>query len=66
MTKKQLNTLKRQAAKQLLLGILMFTAATIPVALQWGNGDHTGSVFCWWLGGVIIYDSVKALIKLNK
>lgn len=66
MTKKHLNALKRQASKHLVLGILMFTLGTIPVLFQWGSGDHTGSLFLWILGGIVIYDSVKALIKLNK
>lgn len=64
MTKKQLNTLKRQASKHLVLGIFIFTIATIPVALHIGT-NHTGSLFCWILGGIVIYDSVKTLIKLN-
>ena len=64
MTKSKLNALKRRASKHLLLGILMFTTATIPVALHWGT-DHTGSVFCWGLSAMVIYDSVKTLIKLN-
>lgn len=65
MTKKKLNSLKRQATKHLGLGILMFAVATIPVALKLGT-NHTGSVFCWGLSTIIVYDSVKALIKLNK
>lgn len=64
MTKSKLNALKRQASKHLVLGILMFALATIPVALHIGT-NHTGSLFCWILGGIVIYDSVKTLIKLN-
>lgn len=65
MTRRQLNALKRRAAKHLLLGILMFTIATIPVVFHWGT-DYTGSVFCWIISGVVIYDSIKKLVKLNK
>lgn len=65
MTYKQLQALKRQATKQLLLGVTMFIVATIPVILFKG-ADHTGSVFCWLLASIAVYDGARKLIKLNK
>ena len=65
MTRRRLNALKRQAAKHLLLGIVMFILATIPVVFHWST-DCTGSVFCWIIAGIVIYDSTHKLIKLNK
>lgn len=65
MTYKQLQALKRQATKQLFLGIAMFIVATIPVVLFKG-ADHTGSVFCWLLAIIAVYDGINRLIKLNK
>lgn len=64
MTKRKLNSMKRQATKHLLIGIGMFTLATIPVVFHWSE-DITGSVFCWWLSGVVIYDSIKKLVRYN-
>ena len=65
MTHKKLQALKRQATKHLLLGIAMFILGIIPVVFHWGT-DYTGSVFCWIISGVVIYDSIKKLVKLNK
>ena len=66
MTHKKLNSMKRTATKQLILGALMALIGTIPVALHLGNGDHTGSLFLWILAGMAICDSIKKLIKLNR
>ena len=65
MTYKKLQALKRQATKQLFLGIAMFAVASIPVILHIGT-DHTGSVFCWGIASIVVYDSTRKLIKLNK
>lgn len=64
MTHKKLQALKRQATKHLLLGIAMFIIATIPVVFHW-SADHTGSVFCYLLGGIVVLDSIKKLYVLN-
>ena len=64
MTRRRLNALKRQTTKHLLLGIAMFIIATIPVVFHWG-ADCTGSVFCYLLGGIVVFDSISRLIKLN-
>lgn len=64
MTRKKLQALKRQATKHLLLGIALFIVATLPVILI-PNTDHTGSVFCWLIAGMVVYDSIKRLYILN-
>lgn len=64
MTRRRLNALKRQATKYMLLGFAMLAVATIPVVFHWGT-DHTGSVFCYLLGGIVVFDSISRLIKLN-
>ena len=65
MTKKALNSMKRTATKQLILGALMALIGTIPVALHWGT-NHTGSLFLWILASMAICDSIKKLIKYNR
>ena len=65
MTRKKLNSMKRAAAKNLILGTLMAIIATIPVVFHWDN-DITGSVFCWTLSAMVIHDSITKLIKLNR
>ena len=64
MTKKQLNQLKREAAKGLLWGIIAFIIATIPVILFPGD-DHTGSLMIWIISGMVIYDCIRRLWILN-
>lgn len=64
MTRRRLNALKRQATKQLLLGCALLAVAIIPVVLM-PSADCTGSVFCYLLGGIVVFDSISRLIKLN-
>ena len=64
ITKKHLQALKLKATKQLFYGIAMAIVATIPVILHIGT-DVTGSVFCWIMSAIVIFDSIKRLYVLN-
>ena len=65
ISRKKLQALKFKATQHLVLGLIMALVATVLVVILKG-ADHTGSVFYWFMSAIVIYDSIRRLIKYNR